>query len=124
MGTFVVKKSKNDGFVFNLKATNGQVIATSQIYDTEAGCMNGIESVTKNAAVAPIEDQTKEGFETLKHPKFQVYVDKSGEFRFRLTATNGQIIVTGQAYKHKADVLNGCDSIKRNVNDAKVVKEY
>ncbi|MBQ8706752.1 MAG: DUF1508 domain-containing protein [Succinivibrionaceae bacterium] len=123
MGKFVVKKSKNDGYVFNLKATNGQVIATSQVYSSEATCNNGIESVRKNAAAAGIEDQTKEGFETLKHPKFEVYADKAGEFRFRLTATNGQIIVTGQGYKHHADVLNGIDSIKRNAPEATIVKE-
>lgn len=123
MGKFVLKKSKNDGFVFNLKATNGQVIATSQVYSTEATCMNGIESVKKNSAAANIEDQTKEGFEVQKHPKFEVYTDKSGEFRFRLKATNGEIIVTGQAYKRHADVLNGIDSIKRNAPDAEVVKE-
>ncbi len=123
MGKFVVKKSKNDGFVFNLKATNGQVIATSQVYASEAACQNGIESVKKNAVAAEIEDQTKENFETKKHPKFEVYADKAGEFRFRLTATNGQIIVTGQGYKRLADALNGVDSIKRNAPEAAVEKE-
>ena len=49
MGKFVIEKSKNDKFKFNLKAGNNQIIATSQMYDSLAGCKNGIESVKKNA---------------------------------------------------------------------------
>ena len=55
MGKFVVKNAKNGGFVFNLKAGNGEVIATSEVYTTEQGCLNGIESVKKNAVDAKIE---------------------------------------------------------------------
>ena len=62
MGKFVVKKSKNDGFVFNLKAGNGEVIATSEVYTTEGAALNGIESVRKNAIEAKLEDQTVENF--------------------------------------------------------------
>ena len=53
-----------------------------------------------------IEDQTVEGFEVLKHPKFEVYNDKAGEFRFRLKAKNGQIIATSEGYKAKSGCLN------------------
>ena len=55
MGKFVVKATKT-GFVFNLKAGNGEVIATSEIYTTEATCMKGVESVRKNAADAKLEE--------------------------------------------------------------------
>ena len=82
MGKFVVRKT-NTGFKFDLKATNGQVIATSEVYTTEAACLKGVESV-KNNCVGEIEDQTMENFETVKHPKFEMYTDKAGEFRFRL----------------------------------------
>ncbi len=61
MGKFVVKQTKN-GFVFNLKAGNGEIIATSQTYSGEDACMNGIESVRKNAELAKLEDQTVENF--------------------------------------------------------------
>ena len=71
---------------------NGEVIATSEVYASLDSCKNGIASVQKNAPVAAIEDQTKEGFETQKNPKFEIYVDKAAEFRFRLQAANGQII--------------------------------
>lgn len=122
MGKFVIKNAKN-GVMFNLKAGNGEVIATSEIYTTMAACKNGIESVQKNAPVAAIEDQTVEGYETAKNPKFEVYKDKAGEFRFRLKATNGQIIATGESYKQKASCLNGIESIKKNAVDSETVEE-
>ena len=121
MGKFVVKTTKT-GFVFNLKAGNGEVIAVSEVYSTETSCMNGIESVRKNAVAAKLEDQTVEGYETVTNPKFEVYVDKAGEFRFRLKARNGEIVAVGEGYKAKASCLNGIDSIRRNAPDADVVK--
>jgi uncharacterized protein YegP (UPF0339 family) len=53
---FDSKKSKNDKFYFNLKATNGQIIGTSEMYETEASCKNGIASVKTNAPNATVED--------------------------------------------------------------------
>ena len=120
MGKFVVKQVKT-GIMFNLKANNGQVIATSEIYNSDAACRNGIESVRKNAPIAPIENQTVEGFQVEKHPKFEVYLDKAGEYRFRLKATNGQIIAVGESYKALSSCLNGIESIKTNAPDAEVV---
>ena len=102
MGKFVIRETKT-GIKFDLKATNGQVILTSEVYTTKAACVNGIESVQKNAPVANVEDQTKEGFEKEKHPKFEIYTDNSGEFRFRLKATNGQIIGVSEGYKAVAE---------------------
>lgn len=122
MGKFAVKTVKT-GIMFNLKANNGQVIATSEVYNSDAACKNGIESVRKNAPIAPIEDQTVEGFAVEKHPKFEVYLDKAGEYRFRLKARNGEIIAVGESYKAKASCLNGIESIKKNAPDAEIVKE-
>lgn len=123
MGKFVVSETSNDGFKFNLVAGNGEVIATSQVYKTKSGCMNGIDSVKKNAVDAPIEDQTVEGFATEKNPKFELYTDKAGEFRFRLKASNGEIIATGEGYKAKAGCKNGIESIRKNAPDAEVVEK-
>ena len=122
MGKFVVKEVKT-GFKFDLKAGNGEVIATSEVYTAEKTCLNGIESVRKNAVEAKLEDQTVENFETVTNPKFEVYVDKAGEFRFRLKARNGEIIATGEGYKAKASCLNGIESIRKNAPDAAGVKE-
>ena len=121
MGKFVVKETKA-GFRFNLLATNGQVIAVSETYSSEDACLKGIESV-RNSCLGSVEDQTVENFEVQTHPKFEVYQDKAGEFRFRLKAKNGQIVATGESYKQLASCLNGVDSIKRNAPEAEVVKE-
>ncbi len=123
MGKFVMGPTKNGGFRFNLKAGNGEIIATSETYNTETACRNGIESVRKNAVEAKLEDQTIENFEKQTHPKFEVYKDKSGEFRFRLKARNGEIVATGESYKAKASCLNGIDSIRRNAPDSPVIVE-
>ena len=121
MGKFVIKKSKNDQFVFNLLAANGQVICTSETYKALDGAKNGIESVKKNC-MAEIEDQTVEGYEAKKNPKYEVYTDKAGETRFRLKAANGQIIAVSEGYKAKNSCLNGIASVKNNAPDAPVVK--
>ena len=71
MGKFVIKYTST-GIKFDLKAGNGEVIATSEVYKTEASCRNGIASVQKNAPIAPVEDQTVEGYTVQKHPKFEV----------------------------------------------------
>ena len=122
MGKFVIRETKT-GYVFNLKAGNGEIIATSEVYTTLDACKNGVASVAKNAPVAALEDQTVEGFATEKNPKFEVYADKRGEFRFRLKATNGQIIATGEGYKAKASCLKGIESIRKNAPEAAVVEE-
>jgi len=123
MGKFVMGPTKNGGFRFNLKAGNGEVIATSETYTTDSACKSGIESVRKNAVAAKLEDQTVENFEKVTNPKFEVYQDKAGEYRFRLKAGNGEIIATGEGYKAKASCLNGIESIRKNAPDAEVVVE-
>ncbi len=121
MGKFVVRNT-NTGIKFDLKAGNGEVIATSEVYTSEEACMNGIASVQKNAPIAAVEDQTVEGYATEKHPKFEVYTDKAGEFRFRLKATNGQVIATGEGYTAKSGCMNGIESVKKNAADATIAK--
>lgn len=122
MGKFAVRETAT-GIKFNLKAGNGEIIATSEVYTSEAACNKGIESVKKNAPIAAIENQTVEGYAVEKHPKFEIYKDKAGEFRFRLKATNGQIIAVGEGYKALAGCLNGIESVKKNAPDAPIVKE-
>lgn len=122
MGKFVMKKAKT-GFMFNLKARNGQVIGTSEIYSGEAACRNGIEAVRKAVESAKLEDQTKAGSTPLTNPKFEIYKDARGEFRFRLKAKNGEIILTGEGYASKDGCRNGIASICTNAPDAIVVEE-
>lgn len=122
MGKFAIKKVKT-GIKFNLKAGNGEIIATSEVYSSESACKNGIESVRKNAPIANLEDQTVEGFETLTNPKFEVYTDKAGEFRFRLKARNGEIIAVSEGYTRRSSCLNGIESVRKNAPEADVVEE-
>ena len=108
MGKFVVTVRKDGEFQFNLKATNGQVILTSQGYASKASCMNGIESVKKNAQ--------NEG-------QFEKKVAKNGKPYFNLMATNGQVIGASQMYASERTMLAGIASVMRNAPEAEVVEE-
>ncbi len=119
MGKFVIKKTAT-GIKFDLLAGNGEPILASEVYESAAACDKGIASVQKNAPIAAMEDQTKEGYAEEKHPKFEIYKDKAGEFRFRLKATNGQIIGVSEGYSALASCKNGVESVKKNAPDAEV----
>ena len=119
MGKYIVKKTAS-GIKFDLKATNGEVIATSEVYTTKSACMGGIESVRKNAPIAEVEDQTVEGYATLKHPKFEIYQDKAGELRFRLKARNGENMATSEGDKAMKSCVNGVESVKKNAPDSPI----
>lgn len=123
MGKFVIKTTKSGGYTFNLKARNGEIIATGENYESLDSCKNGVNSVITNAPIAALEDQTVEGYQTEKNPKFEVYKDKAGEFRFRLKAKNGQIIATGEGYKAKSSCKDGIESIRKNAVDSEIVEE-
>ena len=121
MGKFIIKETKT-GFVFYLKAANLQTICTSQVYSTLSACKAGIESIKKNCG-SQIEDQTLQKFDELKNPKYEIYHDKAGEFRFRLKAANGQNILASQGYSSKSGCKNGIESIAKNAPNATVEKE-
>ena len=121
MGKFKVKETvSGEGFVFSLVAANGEVIGVSQVYTTKAACLKGAESVRNTAPKAHIEDQTAGGSEV--NPKFEIYLDKASEFRFRLKASNGEIILASEGYTTKANCKNGIESVVKNAPDAEVVE--
>lgn len=105
MGKFVIDKRKNGEFQFNLKASNGQVILSSEGYSSKSGCENGIESVRKNAPADANYDRKK---------------SSNGKFYFNLKATNGQIIGTSEMYESESGRDNGIESVKKNAPDATV----
>jgi hypothetical protein len=107
MGKFVVTVRKDGDFQFNLLATNGQVILTSQGYASKASCLNGIESVKKNAQ---------------NEAQFDKKVAKNGKPYFNLMATNGQVIGASQMYASERTMLAGIASVMRNAPDAPVVE--
>ena len=55
-------------------------------------------------------------------PKFEVFTDKGGEFRFRLKAPNGEVIAVSESYTTKDACFNGIESVKRNAPVAHVVE--
>ncbi|MCF2652010.1 YegP family protein [Anaeromassilibacillus senegalensis] len=123
MGKFVIRKTET-GLVFHLKARNGQTVAVSQIYASMEACRKGIESVIRHAAQAAVEDQTVRRFEPEKHPKFEIYKDRAGQFRFRLVASNGQNIVAGAGYSTKENCRKGIESLRRQcAQNPKIILE-
>lgn len=122
MGKYVIKKAKT-GYMFNLKAGNGEIIATSEVYASLASCKNGAASVAKNAPIAGVEDQTEKGFATVKHPKFELFADKGGSCRFRLKAGNGEIIATSESYSSKSACTNGIEAVRKNAASPVVVED-
>ena len=119
MSKFLIKETAT-GFKFDLKAGNGETIATSEVYSSEASCLKGVESVKNNALNANLEDLTEEPVKAATNPKFEMYADKAGEYRFRLKARNGEIIATSEGYKAKSGCLNGIESVRKNAPEAKI----
>lgn len=122
MSKFVIR-AVNSGLKFDLHAANGQSILTSEVYTTLNACRKGIESVRKNAVKAKLEDQTQEEVRGLTNPKFELYQDKAGAYRFRLRARNGEIIAVSERYSARAGCLNGIDSVRRNAPEAQIIEE-
>jgi hypothetical protein len=121
MGKFVINVT-NTGFTFHLKAVNGETIATGgEVYSSVESCKKGCESVIANAPVANLEDQTVEGYEEQKHPKFELYKDNADEFRFHLKAPNGQFIASSEGYVKKDSCKNGIESVRKNAADAPII---
>lgn len=123
-GKFDIKKTKDDRFVFNLYAPNSVIVATSQVYSSSSAALNGIQSIIANAEKAPIEDNTLKNPTKQSCPKWEMYIDKGGEFRFRLFATNGNCVVHSQGYKQKSSCKNGIESIIRCAKNAEIDKSY
>lgn len=105
MGKFVISTRKNDEFQFNLQAGNGQVILSSEGYTTKAACMNGIESVKKNA----VDDA-----------RYERKIAASGKPFFNLKSVNGQVIGSSQLYENGTGMENGIASVKSNAPAATI----
>lgn len=108
MGKFIITKRKNDDFQFNLEASNGQVILTSEGYGTKASCKNGIESVKTNAPADSRYDRK---------------TSANDKYYFNLKAGNGEIIGTSQMYASTSGRDNGIESVKTNAPGAAIIDE-
>lgn len=121
MGKYEIRKTPT-GYKFDLKACNGETIATSEVYETEAACRKGVESVRKNGEKAKLTDLTEDG-RPVSNPKYELFQDKAGAFRFRLKARNGGVIAVSEAYSTKAACLNGIESVRKNAPDSQIETE-
>lgn len=119
MGKFVIRKTAT-GVKFDLRSGNGETVATSEVYETEAACRKGMESVRKNAAKAKVLDLTQAECKTVTNPRFELFQDKAGAFRFRLKARNGGVIAVSEGYSTKAACENGIQSVRNNALDAQI----
>ena len=118
MSKFTIRAVKS-GLKFNLRAGNGEIVAVSEVYTSRGSCLKGIESVRICAPGAALEDQTLPG-QKEKCPKFELYADKRGQFRFRLKAANGKIIAVSEGYTTKAACLAGIHSVQNNAPTAEI----
>ncbi len=106
-GKFELYRDRSGAYRYRMKAGNGQVVLTGEGYNSRAACMDGIESVRKNSQ---------------KETAFELYVDKKGEHRFRLKASNGEIIGQGEGYSSKSACMKGTASIRKNAPASNVVE--
>lgn len=102
-GKFKIKAGKTGKFRFNLKATNGQIILTSEAYDSRKDAEGGIASVRKNAA---------------NDGRFERKTAKDGSSYFVLKAANGEPIGKSEMYKTKRSMESGIASVGKNAPDA------
>ncbi|QLF93271.1 YegP family protein [Pseudomonas sp. ABC1] len=107
-GKFHLKKAQNGQFHFNLLASNGQVILTSEQYKAHASALNGIDSVRRNAV--------REG-------AFEIKTSSNDKQYFVLKATNGQVVGQSQMYASAASCNAGVESVKKNAPEAALLDE-
>lgn len=124
-GKFELKKAKDGRFFFNLYASNHTVIAFSQIYSSSSSALNGIKSVMANAGAANVEDTTLKNSTSVPFPKWEIYIDRASQYRFRLYAANGNCVChAAHGYATKSGCKGGIDSIIRFAAEARIDKKY
>lgn len=104
-GKFELKTSANGKFHFNLKAGNGQIILSSEMYETRSAAENGIESVKKNGG---------------DEARYDRRTSAKGDPYFVLKASNGQEIGRSEMYTSESAMENGIASVKTNATDATI----
>jgi uncharacterized protein YegP (UPF0339 family) len=115
MGKFVISQTAT-GYKFDLRAANGEVIAASEVYKTRAACQKGIDAVIACGPAAPVAELTV-ATKLPPNPRFELFSDKNGSFRFRLRAKNGKIIAVSQGYSTASACQNGIESVRENAKN-------
>lgn len=94
---FTKKKDSSNGYVFNLKAGNGEIVLKSESYKSSQGCDNGIESIRKNSALKS---------------NYEVKDSSNGQKYFVLKSPNGEIIGMSETYKSTSGLENGISAVR------------
>jgi uncharacterized protein YegP (UPF0339 family) len=105
MGKFEIKTDKSGQYRFNLKASNGQVILSSEAYTSKAGCEGGIESVRTNSQI---------------DTRYKRKTASNDSPYFNLKASNGQVIGTSEMYSSTSAMETGITSVKTSAPKATV----
>jgi hypothetical protein len=105
MGKFEIKKGSTGQYRFNLKASNGQTILSSETYTTKTACENGIDSVRTNSQI---------------DARYERKTATDGSPYFNLKASNGQVIGKSEMYSSTSGMENGISSVKTNAPKATV----
>lgn len=125
-GWFVYSQTAKGNFNFRLKAPNKETVAVCEgAYADLKSCKAGIDSVRRFCAIEAIEDLSlvKPG-PVLKYPKYEVYKDKQGKFRYRLYANNGNLLcISEEGYASKDSCKAGIQSVQRWAPDAVMVSD-
>jgi len=100
-----LRQSTGGDYYFNLKAANGRVIGTSEMYASKSNAQRGIEAVDSNVADYLVFQATRTG------ARFDVREGASGSFSFVLRAANGAIVLQSESYTSEAAALNGTFSV-------------
>ena len=119
MSRFCIRKTAS-GYKFDLLAANGQVVLSSEVYTSRAAARKGAASVRLVAPTAPLENRTEEPVQIQPNPKFELYLDRAGKYRFRLKARNGKIVGVSEGYNNKSGCLNGIESVRNNAPEAQM----
>lgn len=110
MGKAVIRATSS-GYKFDFRAGNGETVASSQIYASRAACLRGIRGALRAAQTAGVADLTA-GDTPGSNPRFELYRDRAGQWRFRLRARNGTVVASSEAYRTRAGCEKGIQCLQ------------
>lgn len=119
MSKFIIRAVPS-GIKFDLRAGNGEVIATSEVYTTQASCLRGIEAVRRCAAAGKILNTLDMPKKIPTNPRFEIFRDKRGHYRFRLRARNGEVVAHSEPYTTRESCESGIESVITSIQNAEI----
>ncbi len=119
MGKFEITRGKDGLFRFNLRAANGEIIAVGEPCASFAECRSETDAV-RSVCGSEVNDLISSKGDA-EGDRYEIYLDRAGEFRFRLRMADGSILFHGEGYRSKASCKNGIRSVAKNAPEAPVI---